>query len=256
MKYFTTALFLIIAVFHQQVVAKEHTVSADKRAMAIADASVNAIGGRENYNNTRYLSWVFFGKRFHVWDKYTGDIRIEYGKGDLLLMNVHTKQGRVWENGQEIIDKAQLKKKLDWGYKVWINDSYWVVMPFKLHDDGVNLAYTREDMSLDGRPVDVLTMTFNDVGVTPENKYEVFFDKETKRFSEFAYYPTIDTKEPRFRMPWKNWKTHGNIMLSDDRGEAGMAPINIFMTLPATIFTSQQPAKTPSGKIIEGAIIK
>lgn len=252
MKVITSALLAICLMISTNLQAKE----SHQTAQQIANASVKAMGGRKNYDNTHYISWQFFGSRFHVWDKYTGDIRIEYDTGNVLLMNIHSKQGRVWESGVEITEKNALNKKLQWGYEVWINDSYWVVMPFKLHDDGVNLTYSREDKSLDGQPVDVLTMTFNDVGVTPDNKYEVFFDKQTMLVREFAYYPTVDTLKPKFRLPWANWQRYGKIKLADNRGKGGMAPVNVFDKLPVSVFKSPQPARDNQGRLISGAFIQ
>lgn len=228
----------------------------DDKSGAIANASLKAMGGRKNYDAVRYISWLFFGRRFHVWDKYTGDIRIEYGEGNLVLMNIHSKKGRVWEKGNEITDSNLVAEKMKWGYETWINDSYWVVMPFKLHDPGVNLTYAREDKSSDGRPVDVLTMTFNEVGVTPDNKYEVYIDKKTHFITEFSYYQKVNDDNPKFLMPWRNWRSFGKIMLSDSRGDNGMAPLNIFTELPQNILTQYGSAKDTKGKAIPGSIIK
>ena len=52
------------------------------------------LAGRRNWDNTRYLTWRFFGSRRHVWDKWTGDIRIESAEY-LVLMNVHSQEGRA-----------------------------------------------------------------------------------------------------------------------------------------------------------------
>lgn len=248
-------LLLITLLLPWSVETDANVISSDAKALRIADESVKAMGGRENYNNTRFITWVFFGNRFHVWDKYTGDIRIEYGKQNILLMNIHSKKGRAWEGGVEITEAVALADKMNWGYETWINDSYWVVMPYKLHDTGVTLRYTREDKSLTGRSVDVLTMTFEDVGVTPDNKYEVFFDKETKLLSEFSYYPTSDTSTPKFRLPWNNWQYYDKIKLSDSRGKRGMAPINVYSQLPKSVLTTNKPAKTIMGVAITGAMI-
>jgi hypothetical protein len=252
----TLSCFCVIPLLLISIFSTAGSLGQDAKAMKVADAAVVAMGGRENYDNTRYLSWVFFGSRFHIWDKYTGDIRIEYNKQNLILMNIHTKKGRVWEDGTEIVNSKLLAEKMQWGYETWINDSYWLVMPYKLHDDGVNLVYTRQDKSLEGRPVDVLTMTFEGVGVTPDNKYEVFFDQETKLLSEFAYYPTFETKIPRFRLPWKDWKMYDKIKLSGSRGEKGMAPINVFMSLPKSVLTENTPAKDTQGDMITGAMLQ
>ena len=224
----------------------------DEKSAAIADRIVENMGGRENYDKVRYVSWNFFGKRFHIWDKHTGDIRIEYGDdfNNLLLMNIHSKEGKLWEDGVAVTDAAKLNDKMGWGYKMWINDSYWLVMPFKLHDPGVNITYAREDLSLKGKPVDVLTMTFEEVGVTPNNKYELFVDKETQLISEFAFYPTVETEEPRFRMPWTDYQTFGKVLLADNRGNKGMAPVGVYDALGAGVMSSNTPAVDAAGNPI------
>lgn len=224
--------------------------SSEQKAQRLATESLNAMGGAQAYNDTQYISWVFFGKRFHVWDKHTGNIRIEYNDNHVVLMNIHDKTGRAWKNGEEIKDAVELKDRMEWGYKVWINDSYWLVMPYKLQDPGVNLTYTRDDTMANGNDAYVLTMTFNDVGVTPDNKYEVFIDKETLLVGEFAFYPKVEDAMPRFNRPWTNWQQYGDIMLSDERGKTGMGPIAVYENLSQAVFTS--PEKTG----LTGAVIR
>ena len=225
--------------------------TAEEKAYRLAAASLEAMGGAEAYDKTRYLSWVFFGRRFHVWDKHTGNIRIEYEDNKVILMNIHDKKGRAWENGVEITDAETLAERMTWGYQVWINDSYWLVMPYKLRDPGVNLVYTRDDKMADGNDAYVLTMTFNDVGVTPENKYEVFINKGTMLVSEFAYYQKAEDEKPQFNRPWQNWAKHYDIMLSDTRGELSMAPVMVHKGLPTSVF--ENPEATDG---IKGAMIK
>lgn len=244
--YFTLLLSLLCFSSY----ANEYT--HDQKSAKIANQTLAAMGGRDNYDQLRFVSWNFFGKRFHIWDKHTGDIRIEFGENldDVLVMNIHTKQGQWWQQGQLVSDLAELRKKLNWGYRVWINDSYWLVMPFKLHDPGVNLTYAREDKSLTGQPVDVLTMTFNDVGVTPDNKYELFIDKQTQLISEFAFYKTVETEKPRFRMPWANYKAYGEVLLADNRGKNSVAPVNVYQKLGAGVMSSNTPAVDAQGQAI------
>ena len=108
-----------------------------------------ALGGRANWDATRYITWRFFGFRLHVWDKWTGDIRFE--QGDLtVLMNIHSKEGHAFVDGKKISDPDTLAAKLDHGYRAWINDSYWLVMPYKLKDSGVTLHYRGIETTEDG----------------------------------------------------------------------------------------------------------
>jgi hypothetical protein len=48
----------------------------------------------------------------------------------------------------------------------------------KLQDPGVNLTYVKTEQLSNGTTADILQLTFNAVGVTPENKYWLYVDKE------------------------------------------------------------------------------
>ena len=218
----------------------------DAKADQIADEVMEAMGGAEAYDKTHFITWRFFGRRLHVWDKYTGDIRAEDGKGLVVIMNLNTKQGKAWQEGTQITDETELQDKLKWGYEVWINDSYWLVMPYKLKDPGVHLTFTREDQTEDGRSADVLTLTFDNVGVTPENKYEVFVDKESRLVTQWRFYTKAEDEEPRFTTPWANWQQYGNILLSDDRGRSKHSDIAVFDKLPVPAFDGPDPVVFPS----------
>ena len=213
----------------------------DSRADELADKVMASMGGKENYDNTRFLTWRFFGRRFHVWDKWTGNIRVEDGKGLVVLMNVNTKEGQAWQDGQRIEDAAALQEKLDSGYSAWINDSYWLVMPYKLKDPGVHLIYVGETKTEEGKPAYMLSLTFESVGLTPENKYEVLIDKESMLVTQWNFYTQASDEEPRFKTPWANWTKHGRIMLSDDRGRGKHTEVAVFDALPDSVFTSPDP---------------
>ncbi len=213
---------------------------SDKSAIEIADRVMQELGGRKNWDNTRYVTWKFFGRRMHVWDKWTGDIRVEAGDR-VTLMNIHSRKGKVWEKSVEITNPDSLAKRLDQGMSAWINDSYWVFMPYKLKDSGVTLTYNGEGKTEDGREAHMLQLTFKNVGKTPQNKYDVCVDKETYMVTQWSYYRDASDKEPRFTMPWKNWQKMDNIMLSDDRGGRKHSDIAVFAKLPKSVFESPNP---------------
>lgn len=214
--------------------------ASDPKAIAIADEVMQKLGGRKNWDDTRYFTWKFFGRRFHVWDKHTGNIRVE-SKDRVTLMNIHTKEGRVWEGGQEITNPDSLKKHLDGGYRAWVNDSYWLVMPYKLKDSGVTLKYVGEKKTETGADADVLQLTFENVGVTPQNKYEVFVNQENNLVEQWSFYTNFNDEKPRFSTPWLEWQQHGKILLSANRGKNGHTDIAVFDELPALIFESPEP---------------
>ena len=219
---------------------------SDAEAIALADQVMERLGGREAWDGTRYITWSFFGNRRHVWDKYTGDIRVEGSdretkKPYLILMNIHTKQGRAWSDGVEITGPAELAKRLDYGEAVWINDSYWIFMPYKLKDSGVTLKYLGKKPMQDGRSAKVLQLTFEGVGKTPDNKYYVYVAEDTGLVEQWDFFESAENPEPGFQNPWHNWQRYGSILLSDKRGDKGHTDIAVFSDLPAEVLGSQQP---------------
>ncbi|MCE2439278.1 MAG: hypothetical protein J4F39_07620 [Candidatus Latescibacteria bacterium] len=216
------------------------SAGSDARAIEIADAVMRKMGGRENWDRTRYLTWRFFGQRLHVWDRWTGDVRFEEA-GRVTLMNVHTRKGRVWNAGEEIAEADSLKKYLDRGYRAWINDSYWLVMPYKLKDSGVTLTYGGEATMENGRAAFVLTLIFRNVGVTPQNKYDVYVDKERMLVEQWAFYRTASDLDPQFVGPWTDWQPHGRILLSAGRGTRAHSDVAVFNDLPRAVFESPEP---------------
>jgi len=74
---------------------------SDARAIAIADEVMQALGGRRAWDKTRYITWRFFGRRQHIWDKWSGNLRYTY-RNLLVLMNLSTNEGRAWLAGREV----------------------------------------------------------------------------------------------------------------------------------------------------------
>lgn len=212
---------------------------SDLLATLLADKTMQAMGGRKAWDNTRYIKWNFFGRRTHVWDKWTGNVRIEVPEDELtILMNINSKEGKAMKAGEAITDSSDFY--LQRGYEMWVNDAYWLVMPFKLKDSGVTLKYLREDTTQSGEPADVVSLAFEDVGVTPENVYEVWIDTDSKLVTQWAYYPDSSSLEPRFITPWSDYKSYGEIMLSGNRGKNQLSDIEVLQEVPEGTFTQFQ----------------
>ena len=212
---------------------------SDSSALEIADKVMERLGGRENWDATRYLTWRFFGGRLHVWDRWTGSIRFE-DDGLTVLMNVGTGAGRAWNGVEEITHADSLAVKLDAAYRAWINDSYWLVMPYKLKDSGVTLKYKGAGRAA-GAEAHILELTFTDVGVTPQNKYDVYVDAEEWLVRQWSFYADASDEEPRFTLPWSNWQRYGNIWLADDFGDSKHSAVAAPEELPRSVFSDPAP---------------
>jgi hypothetical protein len=211
--------------------------NSDAAAIKIADQAMVAMGGRKAYDETRYLFWNFFGSRTLLWDKYKGDVRIESQKDDFtVVMNIHSMKGKVKMNGKELSHPDSLTKYLQKGKDIWINDSYWLVMPFKLKDSGVTLKYFGEEKTEAEKMADVLELNFKGVGKTPENKYLVFVDQETKLVSQWSFYRKYTDTNSQFTTPWNGYKTFGKIKLSGGRGIYQLTDIKVLEEVEDGVF--------------------
>ena len=211
---------------------------SDPAAIQLADSIMHAMGGRENWDKTRFISWTFFGRRDLVWDKHNGRVRID-SKSDstTYLVNINTGEGRVKIKGTEITEPDSLRKLVDKAKSMWINDSYWLVMPFKLKDSGVTIKYMGED-TLQGNTFNTLVLTFKEVGVTPQNKYKLYVDIKDKLVRNWSYYSNAAQDTSNFIRPWDNYQKYGNILLSGDRSDkAGPSNVKVDETLPDALFT-------------------
>ena len=222
------------------VVPVEETTTDPVRALA--ESVLERMGGREAWERTRYVHWMFFGQREHWWDKHTGDARIE-GDDLVLVLNVRTKEGRAWRGGEEVVDPGELARLLDRGIAWWVNDSYWMFMPYKLLDPGARLRDLGPGTMADGRTARVLELTFDGVGLTPDNKYEVFIGDETGLVEQWSFYLNAADEEPRFTGPWSGWERFGAILLATSRGRGYDWAISVHDDLPRWVIQHPRPAR-------------
>lgn len=212
--------------------------NSDPAAIELADSVMAAMGGRQNWDRTRFISWNFFGRRDLTWDKMEGNVRIEsHPDSTIYLLNINDLKGRVQVNGQEITHPDSLQKLLTKGKSIWINDSYWLVMPFKLKDSGVTLKYVGEDTTQTGLMCNVLELTFHNVGDTPQNKYRVYVDVKDNLVKQWAYYKDASQDSASQIWPWDNYKRYGSLLLSSDRSDnRGPRQVRVDEKLPAELF--------------------
>jgi len=204
------------------------------------------LGGRRAWDETRYITWSFDGRRRHLWDKHTGRLRLERlgprsGKQYVIILDLNTGDGRAWREGEPVTEPDELASMLKASRSTWINDAYWLVMPYKLTDAGVTLRDRGRGTTANGLAADVVELTFHDVGDTPDNKYHVWVGTDSGLVEQWAFFGSAQDTEPAFVSPWQGWKRFGRIMLSGDRGELGGRPfeltgIGVFDELPGGLF--------------------
>ncbi len=212
--------------------------NSDAKAIEIADVVMENMGGRKAWDDLKVVSWNFFGARKLYWDKHAGDVRIEFPESDsnVLITNIFTHQGKIKLDGEEVTHPDSIKKYTEMAESMWINDAYWLFMPFKLKDSQTTLKYLDVDTAEGGIYSHVLQLTFNDIGDTPENKYWVYVDTTTMLVNQWSYFSTASDSLPRFTTPWNDYQKYGDLLLAGGRGKRGITEIEVLDPVSETIF--------------------
>jgi hypothetical protein len=229
---------------------------SDPKAVAIADQVMEALGGKDAWNATRFLRFDFAveqgGKtvmsRAHTWDKWTGryrlDAKTKEGAPYTVLMNVNTKEGTAYLKGAKV-EGEQAKKMVDDAYATWVNDTYWLLMPYKMKDPGVTLALAGEAKE-GGATYDKLHLSFQGVGLTPKDQYWAYVNRDTHMMDKWEFV-LQGQKSPAVPFAWKNWQRYGKVMLSNDKvspkdGTRIFFPVlDAPASVPDGVFTSPAP---------------
>lgn len=199
---------------------------SDAEAIRIADEVMVALGGRKNYDAVKYLSFHFVVTKGdtqlsdwrHDWDRRNNNYRVETTtrSGDHLriIFNLDTKNGAVFKNGEAL----EGDEKIQWlarAYAHYINDTYWLLMPYKLKDPGVMLRHDGKH-EVNGFQYDVVSLSFADsVGLTPWNMYRVFVDEATRLVHRWEYFEK-EGAAPSSAW-WESWNTYDGIKLAGER---------------------------------------
>lgn len=243
-------ILLLIALFCSSAAA-EHHEKRDPKAVEIAQRTLEAMGGADAWSATRFLRFDFFGFRLHHWDRHTGRHRLEgktrEGQEYVVVHDIDDggkAAGTVWLDGKALEgdDRAQW---LERAYGAWINDTYWLIMPYKLLDPGVHLAHDGSEQ-LDGTTYDKLKLTFAGVGLTPGDTYWAFIDRETGLMGRWAYHlESFEQDQEPTHWRWTGWQEYGGIKLApkrvkvDDGSERQLGQIAVLDHLPDAAFTER-----------------
>ncbi len=217
----------------------------DARAERVAARTLAAMGGQQAWDATRFLRFDFFGFRLHHWDRHTGRHRLEgqtrEGDAYVVLHNVVTREGRAFLNGEELAGEAR-DEWLERAYGAWINDTYWLLMPYKLTDPGVDLAYEGQEV-VDGTAYEKLKLTFDGVGLTPGDAYWAWINVETGLMDRWAYHlQDWEAEREPTAWSWLDWGRYGSILLSprrvklDDGSERLLDDLAVLDEVPDGLF--------------------
>jgi len=183
-----------------------------------------AMGGADAWNGARYLEFHFVVERdgkatadiAHAWDRWSGDYRVSATTRDgvdyLVLFNLNTRQGTVRLDG-EVAKGEDAAEYLDMAYGRFINDTYWLLMPWKWMDPGVTLTPAGQE-TIDGAVCDVVELSFKDeIGLTSSDHYWGYVSRDTGLMVRWGFVLEDEEGNPgtgdRSLFTWEDWQDVG-----------------------------------------------
>lgn len=245
------ALFLATASFAvvRAALPPRPMAKADAKAAAVARSFEEAMGGLARWESVPYVRFDFVvvkdGKeiaRFrHWWDKRRGRDRVEgpddKGRVVAAIVNLANRKGRSFTAAFADKDSAEAAAHVQAGYERWVNDTYWLMMPFKLGDPGANLKYDGVKKGPGGVEWDVLELTFDPgVGLTPKDHYWLYINRKSHLMDKWEYL-LQEMKPPAQSATWEAWTKLGPVRLSTVHRFEGKPTMLRFenVELPATM---------------------
>lgn len=169
-----------------------------KEADALAIKMMQSLN-YEAYENTNYLEWTFKNRHHFKWQKdenicnvYWKEFKVELYFEDVSKSKVYIHGfNAVGEQAQELIDKA---------IAYFNNDSFWLVAPYKLYDEGAERRLVKLDNGSQA-----LLVTYTKDGTTPGDSFLWILgdDGKPKSFKMWTSLLPIDGLEAT----WEDWIT-------------------------------------------------
>jgi biopolymer transport protein ExbD len=159
---FVVAALTIYTVYNEPLPTGKSGPQADELAQKMMKA-INV----DAFKNTRYLEWTFRkGKHTYKWDKALQKVKVSWDDMTVNLMLKETQNSVVFQKTSMVKDDKRRKNAIEKALKMFNNDSFWLVAPFKVFDVGVERRLVKLDDGTNG-----LLITYTKGGTTPGDSY-------------------------------------------------------------------------------------
>ncbi len=146
---------------HRPVPDSVQSTEADKLAEKMLEAL--------NYKalqNTRYLKWKFNGSNAYLYDRDLGIVNVKWDINEVELFLNEPDRNTAFVNGTEVEGKEERESLASEALKKFNNDSFWLLGPYKIFEEGVKRSVVEVDDGSKGLMVEYTTG-----GDTPGDKY-------------------------------------------------------------------------------------
>lgn len=154
-------------------------------AEELADEMLSSLN-KEAFDTLKYIGFTFREKNSYQWDLENNTVTVEWDEQSIFL---------DLNRGKESFNLLEYK-----AYKFFINDTFWLIAPFKVRDDGV--IRSTVDLSV-GRG---LLVTYTSGGETPGDSYLWIIDE--KGFPVAWKLWTSNVPIGGLKFTWEGWTNH------------------------------------------------
>jgi hypothetical protein len=210
----------------------------DPEVTRIHARMIRELAPNQGWERTRYLEfdWAVARAdggppaiRAHRWDRWEGVARVENSLQDgrtvvAIFSTDDPESGSVWIDGEPVTDEEEAANRLRSAYSTHINDSYWLIMPYKWTDPGVTVRYLGDEVEEEtGIRWERVELSFDEVGLTPQNVYRAWINDATGRMERWEHLRTSEANPSP--MNWEEWVQPGPISLALNRSWNGQLRI-------------------------------
>ena len=125
----------------------------------------------EHFSKTDYISWTFKKRHHFKWYKNKSLCEI-YWKNIKVKLDLNNQKNSLVYINENLINISESKTYIKKAIKLFNNDSFWLVAPFKIEDEGTVL----KTAVIDNKKA--LMVTYTKGGTTPGDTYVWLFDEK------------------------------------------------------------------------------
>lgn len=153
----------------------------------------------EAYQSTNYIEWTFKKRHHYKWNKARKTCEVYWKNYKVNLNLTNTASSEAFENNLKINGK-EAKMLIEKATSYYNNDSFWLVAPFKVFDEGTERSTVNLENGKKG-----LLVTYKSGGSTPGDSYLWHLNDNGKptSFQMWVQILPIDGLEAS----WNDWTT-------------------------------------------------
>lgn len=206
MKYLYLSFVCLLLVFSCKSEKKEIPIDEETVQLSIAEKIANA-HGYKNWKNVEKIAFTFKVDRDTI--KGKGRTWEWWPKQDIVSY-------RISKDSVVVVKGNQMEIFIDYD-KAFINDKYWLLVPFQLvWDTSATISEPKKvESPINKEQLDMITITYPDEGgYTPGDAYDIYYD-EDYLIREWTYRQG-NSPEPTLTNTFENYQDFNGIKIAID----------------------------------------